>query len=262
VETTLRNAPYVEVVLEIESTDTHQFYIVVTVEHISALENFFQHVRCTSGVELRATRMQIRSGWYFFGTKSLDSQYIPPPIHITRTHQHIALSAEDLKVLEVFASSPNGVRTQVARTLGMPLMTLQYRIERLERLGVLRGVRYVVSACALNYRRFRCLIVANTPLGSQRLQLYEWARNHPYVVSMMYGVGNWHYELRIESPDQAAAEHLVSELVSTFADFIHYSDLVPIGSLLKFAPHPDYTAFEASRTDFSREYVSPSQLVG
>jgi DNA-binding Lrp family transcriptional regulator len=128
-------------------------------------------------------------------------------------------------------------------------MTLQYRIERLERLGVLPGVRYAIAAHALNYRGFRCFIEATVPLESQRHQLYEWAKEQPYVVAMMYGLGSWHYELRIESPDQAVAERLVSELVGTFGSFIHYSDLVPLGPVLKLSPHPDYRALEDHRND-------------
>jgi DNA-binding Lrp family transcriptional regulator len=263
VEAILRTAPNVELVLEIDSTEDHQLYVLLAIRDTSALENFFQYVTTKSGIDVRVVRTHTRSGWYFFGTKSLHPNYIPTPIHIThthtQTHERIDLSSEDFRVLEVFASSPNGIRTHMARTLAMPLMTFQYRIEKLERLGIIKGVRYQILADALGYKQFRCFITANLPLETTRNQLYEWAKKHPHIIAMMYGVGSWHYELRIEAPDQIAAERLVGELVSTFAHFIHYSDLVPIRTLVKLAPHLNYTIFEAS---VGNGGSPPSQVAG
>lgn len=259
VEAALLTAPYVELLLEVDSTDEYQLYVLLTVPHISELERFFRDVTLTSGIPIRVTRMHTRSGWYYFGSKSLQPDYIPTPIHITQNSDYITLSDEDLRVLEVFAASPNGVRTHMARTLAMPLMTFQYRVERLEKLGIISGVRYQLVAEALGYRRFRCFIVANMPLASHRSELFEWARAHPYVVAMMYGVGSWHYELRIEVPDQVTADRLVSDLVSTFAHFIHFSDLIPIGSLLKLAPRPDYVALKNRGAEFSLHSSPPKR---
>lgn len=249
VEAALLAAPHVQVLIEVDSELECQFYTLVTALDTTALERFFQFITAACDVEVRVTRMQTRCGWYHFGTKCLSPEHLPTPIHIAESPHIIALQDEDLRLLEVYASNQNGVRSHIARTLAMPLMTLQYRIERLEKMGVLKGVRYQISPQALGFKHFRCFIVASLPLESHRNQLFQWAKKHPYIVSMMYGIGNWHYELRIEAPDQAAAEHLVSELVSTFQHFIHFSDLVPMNTMLKLSAHPSYSILLARNED-------------
>jgi DNA-binding Lrp family transcriptional regulator len=254
VRETLSRAPHLELVLALAPGGQFQYYVLITAEGASALEGVFSSLSKMSETPITRTRIQVREGYYYYGVKYLGSLRCPTPLHIRPSERRVNLPPEDLEVLEVFSASPNGVRTQMARTLAMPLMTLQYRIERLEKFGLIQGVRYHIDSNAVGHIQFRCLITSTMPLESHRDQLSAWAQTEPYVVALTYGVGGWDYELRIEAPSHQSAQDLVARLVKKFSHTIRNAELLPATSVIRLASY-------SPRSNGSVNLLSPKRAV-
>ena len=238
----LRTHKHVELALKLDGSTQYQYYVLITTTSATNLETIITSISSVSKASVTKTRLQVRRGYCYFGSKYLGTLRTPTPIEVRSSDRRISLPEEDIDVLEVFSASRNGVRTQMARTLHMPLMTLQYRIERLGRLGVIRGVRYYIDSKAVGHEQFRCLIVAKLPLESYRKQLVGWASTHRYVVALMDGVGSWDYELWLETPTNEMAQAVVEEMIRNFPSIIQTTELIRVDSVIKITSHSSFSA--------------------
>ena len=118
----LLKAPFVELLIEVGGA--FSFGVVLTVRSVFDLESFFSWIAAKSAVSIKTVQFHQRSGWYYFGVKYLHQRLQPPPIHIVASNEaSVELSPEESRVLQAFASAPDGTRAQIARGLGMPVST-------------------------------------------------------------------------------------------------------------------------------------------
>jgi DNA-binding Lrp family transcriptional regulator len=234
----LLKAPYTELVLEVGGR--FNFGVVLLTPSVLEFESFFNYIVSESRVPITDVQLQVRTGWHFFGAKYLSKGLRLPPIHLVPTARHVKLSSGDGRILHAFATSETGKVSEIARKLGMPIATCQYQIDRLRKSGAVAGVRYQVVPEVVGHQPFRALVMTSLPLTAPRMQIMEWARQNPYVVTMMHGVGVWQYELRIEAPNYATAALVVEELTEKFASVIQNVELIPVIKVLKMQLHPDY----------------------
>lgn len=234
----LERAPGVELLLEVGGQ--FDFGLVITARSAFDVESFFDSLTRGTTTPLSGVKIQARTGWYYFGVKYLGFSNSASTTAIIPQAMTISLAAKDIEVLQAFSASRDGNRQGMARSLGMALSTLQYRVESLIQSGVIAGVRYQIVADKIGYEAYRVLVSTNLPSRSHRAALLEWARKHPSVLTFMHGIGNWEYELRIESEDTRAARTVVDQLQDNFSHLIRGVEIIPVSRVLRMelTPHP------------------------
>ncbi|NDC36939.1 MAG: Lrp/AsnC family transcriptional regulator [Proteobacteria bacterium] len=237
----LLRAPFVELLIEVSGR--YHFGAVLTVRSAFEFEGFFDFVTSSSNAEIVDLAVQVRTGWYYLGVRYLDGAVRFKPIEVVPDGTATTLSQSDAQALYAFSASADGNRAKMARDLGVPAATLQYQIESLHKRGAILGLRYQIAPELSDHRPFRVLITISHPLKAHRERIYQWAKQSMYVVSLMQGIGPWHYEIRLEAPDQVIASTVVDELVAACAEFIRSVELVPVVKVLKMQLHPDPALF-------------------
>jgi DNA-binding Lrp family transcriptional regulator len=234
----LKKAPGLELVLEVGGQ--FDYGLVITARSAFDVESFFDSLTRTNKTALSGVSIQARTGWYYFGVKYLGGASSARTTAIVPPETTITLVPKDIEVLQVFSQSRDGNRQTMARVLGMPLSTLQYRIEHLVSSGVVAGVLYQIVADKIGYEAYRALISTRLPSHAHRTAILEWAQKHPAVLTFMHGFGNWEYELRIEARDTRTARATVDELHDRFSDFIRTTEIIPVSQVLRMelTPHP------------------------
>ncbi len=237
----LLSAPWIELALEL--TGEYDFGLVVTAESVSDLEDLLDSISKKTAIPLSRIQFQARTAWHYFGSKYLDPLSIPEPIHVAPTGRHLHLSPEQAKILDAFATERQNNIAKMARCLGMPSTSFDYQLGRLITSGVVLGTRYQFSPSSIGYGAYRVLIVLGSYSLAIREQLKAWARDNLYVISLMYGVGPWHCELRVETPDAVIANEVIDDLRHHFFSVIESVSLLPVVKVLKMKLHPDSTLF-------------------
>ena len=232
----LVQSPATELVLEVGGQ--FNYGIVVTARSVFEAEAFLENLTRDDAISLSGVRIHARTGWHYFGVKYLGSSPSARTTAIVPGTAIVTLAPGDAEVLHAFGESPDGNRQRIARSLGMPLSTLSYRIDRLRTSGVIAGVLYQIVADTIGYEAFRVLVETSSPSRAYRTALLKWAQAHPAVLTFMHGFGNWNYELRIETRDTRAARAAVDELQDRFPEFIGTTELVPVSRVLKLATTP------------------------
>ncbi len=234
----LLKAPFVELLLELGGV--YSYGLVLTARSVFDLEVFFRWIGTKSNVSIKSVQFHQRTGWHYFGAKYLSSSFIPTPIHqIASGKPPVEISADDARIIQAFASIQDANISKLSRTLGMPAATVQYKLERLTRLGIIAGVRCQIAPAIVGHQPFRALFRAKLLLDSHRTAVIKWAQAHPLVVSLMHGVGGWQYELRIEAPTFAVASDVCEELAEVSGENIEQFEVFPIAKVLKMNLAPD-----------------------
>jgi DNA-binding Lrp family transcriptional regulator len=234
-------APWIELILEL--TGEYDFALVVTAESVLDLEALLDSISKKTSIPLSRIQIQARTAWHYFGSKHLNPSNPLEPINIVPTGRHLHLSHEEALVLEAFATERQSNIAKMARGLGIPSTTFDYQLERLKTSGVILGVRYQFTPTSIGYSAYRVFIVLGSYSLEIRQQLKAWGEKNPYVISLMYGVGPWHCELRLEAPDALIAKEVIDDLRYHFFSVIESVSLLPVLRVLKMKLHPDLSLF-------------------
>jgi DNA-binding Lrp family transcriptional regulator len=149
----------------------------------------------------------------------------------------------DHNLLKELGAYPLSART-LSQKLGMPLTTLQYRVDRLRRLGILRRTIFLINHEALGYSSAMLLLYANTSSDVLRRQLHEFCLNHPLVTFLARSIGSWDYEISAVARTPDELRDLRSDLSKQFPGQFDAISSIPLYRLIKWNQYPFQTYAE------------------
>ena len=133
-----------------------------------------------------------------------------------RERLNVRLDAIDERILMTIARNPGGTLVSFARAAGMKTSSLQYRIDKLSEMQVIRGQTYLLNCERLGIKIYRIMIIERTLSQEQRDQLRKFVCSHPNVSAFLISTGGWDYELRFEAESPEALEIFCQSIIDTF----------------------------------------------
>jgi DNA-binding Lrp family transcriptional regulator len=149
----------------------------------------------------------------------------------------LLLDERDHWILSGLCNSKYLSWSQLARELSIPKSTLIYRVESLEKAGVIQGHYYVLDVKVFNDIPILIHISSKVMKGAERLALKKFCRLHPKVawMSIFFGTESAEMLVRVQSIDEARG--VMADIANYFGDII---DSVHMTSPLKFFKWSDY----------------------
>ena len=133
-----------------------------------------------------------------------------------RERLNVRLDDTDEKILMTMARNPAATLASIARSTGMKGSSLQYRVDKLIEMNVIRGQTYLLNCERLGIHVYRVMIIERTLSQDQRQQLRRYVRNHPNVSAFLISTGGWDYELRFEAESPETLEIFCQNIIDTF----------------------------------------------
>ena len=158
----------------------------------------------------------------FFPRKYLQSgsKKHPSAIEISAAVQADDLDLNDKRILAGLVADGGVSRRQLAKELGIPLTTLDYRAERLKTKGILRGFNYALDTKAVNRQRYMLLVFGSGMHPKFTQAISNFAEKHADVVSLYRCLGWWDFELDLECADHGAALEAADQLQSLCKEWV------------------------------------------
>lgn len=144
----------------------------------------------------------------------------------------------DTQILALMAESHETSGRAVARTLGKPHATVETRIRRLEKSGVISGYWYMVDPAQLGYQTHKLLVYAKGVSGSFSSRLLEFSKQHPNIVYFIEGLGSWDFELGLDVEHSQNAVAVTQQLLDSFGGSINTVKVVPLFNVFKWRQYP------------------------
>lgn len=127
----------------------------------------------------------------------------------------------------------------IARELGEPHATIENRLRRLEKEGVIAGYWNLFDCSKLGYQTLKLLIYAKGHQHSLSAQLLAFAREEPHISYYIECLGSWDFELGLDVEEQIEVAAVSRKILDAFGNAINTIKVVPMFRVLKWRQFSD-----------------------
>ena len=104
----------------------------------------------------------------------------------------------DQGIFELLTATPEILKREIAQRLGISAATVEARLQKLRRNGVIRGALFSVDAAHFGGQNFILLIHTRGVRKEIGESLFELGRKHPHITNIRKSFGPWDYEIGVE----------------------------------------------------------------
>jgi DNA-binding Lrp family transcriptional regulator len=148
------------------------------------------------------------------------------------------LDEKDHVILSALANETYLNFNEVGRALKLPAATLMYRVERLEKAGVIKGHYYVMDPKVFKEMPIALHIRSRVLTQKERTALMEYCRAHPRISLLSFLFGEYSIEIYTLVQDQKEVHPIIADLSLHFGEILELPRVVPQISFYKYTLYP------------------------
>lgn len=137
-------------------------------------------------------------------------------IEIGMTDLRSSVDAADRKILNLLSRGDGISHRSVARELGLPRTTVDYRVGRLEKEGIIRSFVCRISASRMELLRCRFLVSLRSREEKLSRAFHAFALRNRFIVNLISCLGSWDFEMTAEVETVSQADQLLDALYREF----------------------------------------------
>jgi DNA-binding Lrp family transcriptional regulator len=202
--------------------------------------------RKTHVIQVSMTRFNRR---YFSSFESKNAA-----ISMSAKSEGYVLDEDDRAILSNITEGNWSSYRELARSIDMPIATMNARLERLRTRGILAGDTYDINVSALGVTTQKLLIFTDGLDPEFAQALGSFSASHRNVTQMYQCLGDWDFELNVEVFLPSDVTTLIGELYDRFGDRIRAIEVITKYRDLKISHVP----FLARRARHSKLPLQPS----
>jgi DNA-binding Lrp family transcriptional regulator len=168
-------------------------------------------------------------------TTSRTSLYFGPLRPGSSLHR---LDEKDHSILSALANHRYLNLQEVSRAVKLPPATLMYRVDKLEKAGVIKGHYYVMDPKVFKEMPIALHIRSRVLTQKERSALMDYCRAHPRISLISFLFGELSIELYTLVHDQKDVHTVIADLSRHFGDILEMPQTVPQISFAKYTLYP------------------------
>ena len=161
-----------------------------------------------------------------------------PTLGFSSDRRSLAIDEVDHLILSRMANQGIHTIEDLARNIGIPANTINYRISRMKADGLLQGYFYMCDSRPLKLHPTILLVESHILTGRQREKLLEFARKHDGIAVAHILVGPWQARIFARLKRQEDALSLVEELYELLPGTVQTIRVLPQLQFHKFSLYP------------------------
>jgi len=138
----------------------------------------------------------------------------------TNTSEAINLDMKDKKILYELDMNARQPMSQIAKKVRLSKETVNYRIKRLEKKGIIEGYFAVIDAMNLGYAFYRIMLRFQNVDSKKEQEIIDYIKKLPNVAWLASLEGNWDLVLVIWSKDISEFKETYDKLVYKYSSYI------------------------------------------
>ncbi|MFN8391275.1 MAG: Lrp/AsnC family transcriptional regulator [Bdellovibrionota bacterium] len=196
-----------------ELAGEYQYTVAIYCRRVHEVEDFFTRLARVSDGAILDRSIATRLSWSFYSALYWAKR--PPRARMLQCSAEGKLFMPDdidHRILHTLSRSSQYHLRQIAKTLRLPLSTVEYRIRKLEDNGVILGHSYKLAPPYFGLSKYRVLVSQARPTRDLRDKLLRFSAKQKYVSSFVHCVGNWDFELSIDLEQPADLPDILEEI--------------------------------------------------
>lgn len=217
----------------------YQYELTVCARSLSEVENFLSEMARKFGSifigKSAGSRMRLIHYRYKY---LLESKGSPKTLCWGICDKQEQIDELDHKILSLMSNDKVMSSTGISRLLKIPYSTAEYRLRRLEEHGIIAGYILFVDAEKLGYQYFLVTIYSKGFNVALARKLEDYCLKNPYVRFLLENLGEWDFELGIDTNNPQDVVKIMQELSELFGAEIHTMKSLPVFRYIKVANYP------------------------
>ena len=170
-----------------------------------------------------------------FPAKFLSARKFPfPHLGYGATGRLFDADELDRKILALMAAQGLFSGRAIARVLGRPHVTVESRIRRLEKEGVIAGYWTLFDVSKLGYQTFKILVYAKGHQYALAEKLSGFAEDQPHISYLIECLGSWDFELGLDVESNGQVAQVTRAMIDACGSMINTIKVVPMFRVLKW----------------------------
>ena len=217
----------------------YQYGVSVLARHVVKVHELLLEAAHKFGNIFAEKGISIRISFHAFGRKYLNqSTKLARKTLTFEVRSTVECDATDRRILAHIANEPFESLRALARDLDLAFATLNSRIKRLEKAGVIPGYIYRLRLSDLGALTYRILIYGRGIDQELSKKLYDYAKKHPHILHFIECVGAWDFELGLEIYSSEQLNEVLGQLYDNFGGSIGAVKTLQIFKHLKYSGYP------------------------
>lgn len=230
----------------VEHGTGEEFEVRLFIRNRDHLASFFDSIaaRFPHPFYIRSCLMAYESEYFggISGMPSLQARRALRFAPLAADEDIFTLDERDHSILSTLANFQYLNLQEVARALSMASSSLQYRIEKLEAAGVIRGHFYILDPKVFGELPFGLRIKARTLTSTIRQAMRTFCSEHPLITWITFFVGEQAAEIYTLSPNFTGTQSVLNDLTKRFGDTLESVQVRPQLNFYKFSTYPYKTS--------------------
>jgi DNA-binding Lrp family transcriptional regulator len=155
-------------------------------------------------------------------------QFKMPEVALGTAPEQYTLDSIEAGMIELLSQNARLSTTELAERLGTTPAIVKYRLEKLERTGVVAGYRVDVDRALLGMTLFNVQVQPRSYDVAKEQEFHKYCRSHPQVLEYIQQLGECKLELVIEAKSYAEFSAVIDELRERFAGYIRGLDYLMV----------------------------------
>ncbi len=151
-----------------------------------------------------------------------------PEVALGMNPDQITLDDLEKELLKLLSMDSQVSVTELAELVKSTPAVVKYRLEKLEKSGVIAGYRVELDRALLGLTLFNVQLQLRNFNGDMEREFHTYCRNHPLVLEYIQQLGSCKLELVVEAKDYIQFSSVVEELRERFSRIIKSFDYLMI----------------------------------
>jgi Lrp/AsnC family leucine-responsive transcriptional regulator len=155
-------------------------------------------------------------------------QFSMPEVALGTVPEQYTLDSIEAGLIALLSENARLSTTELAERLGTTTAIVKYRLEKLERTGVIAGYRVDIDRSLLGMTLFNVQVQPRSYDVAKEQEFHQYCRNHPQVLEYIQQLGECKLELVIEATSYAQFSAVIDELRERFSGYIRGIDYLMV----------------------------------
>ena len=150
----------------------------------------------------------------------------------------VELDELDYRILEEISEIEEKTLPSISRAIGVSTSTLDYRLARLKRSGVVGSTRYIIDASRLGFLHVNYFLQFRRLGTTEKERLHKFCAHHPRIYSLETLFGFWNIELDVVFSKVSDMTEFSESIYREFGDLISEMTAFPVLRCHRYTDFP------------------------
>lgn len=153
--------------------------------------------------------------------------------YVSQKSDLVKLKEDDLRILWELSKNARLTNTELSQKLSIQRNTINYKIRKMEKEGIIQAYKPLVSATKIGMNRHIIMLKLSYTDKEQEKELLNYLRNLPYTKYVAKGIGRWDFTVTIHEEDIRQFNQIINQLRENFKETINMFESTAIIRIYK-----------------------------